>query len=56
MGLLPLLTGRSLQAQIHIPSAVSLVFGLITSTILVLIVIPAFSAILGDFGFIMAES
>ena len=56
MGLLSLLTERSMQAQVLILLAVSLVIGLITSTILVLIVIPALYAILGDFGFIMAES
>ena len=52
MGLLPLLTERSLQAQVLIPLATSLVFGLITSTVLVLVVIPAVYAILGDFGVI----
>lgn len=56
MGLLPLLTERSLQAQVLIPLATSLVFGLMTSTVLVLIVIPAIYAILGDFGMIPAES
>jgi multidrug efflux pump subunit AcrB len=56
MGLLPLLTERSLQAQVIIPLAASLVFGLITSTILVLIVIPALYTILGDLGFIVANS
>ena len=55
MGLLPLLTERSLQAQVLIPLATSLVFGLIASTILVLIVIPAVYAILGDFGLIAAD-
>ena len=54
MGLLPLLTERSLQAQVLIPLATSLVFGLIASTALVLIVIPAVYAILGDFGVIAA--
>jgi Cu/Ag efflux pump CusA len=54
MGLLPLLTERSLQAQVLIPLATSLVFGLITSTVLVLIVIPAAYVILGDFGIIAA--
>ena len=47
-GLLPLLAERSTQAQILIPLAVSIVFGLATSTILVLIVVPAFYTILGD--------
>ncbi len=52
MGLLPLLTEKSLQAQILIPLAASLVFGLIASTILVLLVIPAFYTILSDFNLI----
>jgi len=39
-GLLPLLAEQSLQAQILIPLAISLIFGLLTSTVLVLIVIP----------------
>jgi multidrug efflux pump subunit AcrB len=55
MGLLPLLTERSLQAQVLIPLATSLVFGLIASTILVLLVIPAVYAILGDFGIVTAN-
>ncbi len=50
MGLIPLLLERSLQAQVLIPLAVSLVFGLTTATLLVLFVIPAFYAILGDMG------
>lgn len=49
-GLLPLLTERSLQAQILIPLAVSIVFGLLATTMLVLFVVPAFYTILGDFG------
>jgi multidrug efflux pump subunit AcrB len=49
-GLLPLLAERSLQAQILVPLAASIVFGLMASTVLVLIVIPALYAALGDFG------
>lgn len=52
MGLLPLLSEQSLQAQILIPLAASLVFGLMASTILVLLVIPAFYTILDDFNLI----
>ena len=45
------------NAQAHrdgtlIPLAVSVVFGLLTSTLLVLFVIPALYAILADLGFI----
>ena len=56
MGLLPLLAERSLQAQILIPMATSLVFGLLASTVLVLVVIPALYTILGDFGLTSAAS
>jgi len=43
-GLLPLLAERSLQAQIMIPLAISLIFGLLASTVLVLVVIPTLFA------------
>ncbi len=49
MGLLPLLSERSMQAQILIPLATSIVFGLLASTVLVLLVVPSLYAILGDF-------
>lgn len=39
-GLLPLLAEKSLQAQVLIPLAISIVFGLMASTVLVLAVIP----------------
>jgi multidrug efflux pump subunit AcrB len=39
-GLFPLLTEQSMQAQILIPLAISLIFGLLASTFLILIVIP----------------
>ena len=47
-GLLPLLAEKSLQAQMLIPMALSLVCGLATSTLLVLFVIPALYAIVID--------
>ncbi|UEM03903.1 efflux RND transporter permease subunit [Skermanella rosea] len=49
-GLLPLLAERSLQAQVLQPLVVSLVFGLLASTVLVLLVVPSLYAILHDFG------
>jgi HAE1 family hydrophobic/amphiphilic exporter-1 len=49
-GLLPLLSERSPQAQVLIPLAVSIVFGLMASTVLVLIVVPSLYVILGDLG------
>ena len=47
-GLLPLLAERSLQAQIVIPAAVSIVFGMLVSTVLVLVIIPCLYTILAD--------
>lgn len=49
-GLLPLLAERSYQAQVLIPLATSIAFGLLASTVLVLLVIPCLYAILEDWG------
>ncbi|MEL7500095.1 MAG: efflux RND transporter permease subunit [Planctomycetota bacterium] len=49
-GLLPLMFETSQQAQVLIPLAVSISFGILASTILVLIVIPSTYAILADVG------
>ena len=54
-GLLPLLTERSLQAQILIPLATSVAFELMSSTVLVLLVIPSLYAILDDIGLTAAS-
>ncbi|MCG8634462.1 MAG: efflux RND transporter permease subunit, partial [Desulfobacterales bacterium] len=54
-GLLPLLAERSLQAQILIPLACSIVFGLMVSTVLVLVVVPSLYAILGDFNLVRTD-
>ena len=51
-GLLPLLAERSLQAQVLIPLATSIAFGLMASTVLVLFVIPRLYPILHDFGWV----
>jgi len=51
-GLLPLLAERSLQAQVLIPLAVSIAFGLIASTVLVLFVVPCLYAVFADFGLV----
>ncbi len=48
-GLIPLLLEKSLQAQILIPLATSIIFGLLTTTLLVLLVVPALYSILDDF-------
>ena len=49
-GLLPLLLETSLQAQIIQPLVISIVFGIIASTALVLFMIPCMYVILSDFG------
>ncbi len=54
-GLLPLLFERSLQAQVLIPLAVSIAFGMMASTVLVLLVIPCLYTVLADFGLIRSE-
>ncbi|NJB67718.1 multidrug efflux pump subunit AcrB [Desulfobaculum xiamenense] len=56
MGLVPLLLERSLQAQILIPLCISIVFGLLASTVLVLLVVPALYAILADLGLTNGDS
>lgn len=48
-GLVPILLERSLQAQILIPMATSLAFGLLLATLLVLILVPTLYRIYRDF-------
>lgn len=48
-GLTPLLFETSLQAQVIIPMAISLSFGLFVSTVLVLVFVPVLYYILEDF-------
>jgi len=49
-GMLPLLAETSLQAQVLIPLVASVVFGMISSTLLLLLVLPATYAIMEDLG------
>jgi multidrug efflux pump subunit AcrB len=49
-GLIPLTFESSLQAIVLIPLALSIVFGMLTSTVLVLLVIPCLYVILDDLG------
>ncbi len=51
-GMLPLLSETSLQAQVLVPLVTSVVFGMASSTILILLVLPAVYAIFEDFGFL----
>jgi HAE1 family hydrophobic/amphiphilic exporter-1 len=50
VGLIPILTETSLQAQILIPLVASLVFGLVAAVAVVILVLPPVYAILDDFG------
>jgi multidrug efflux pump subunit AcrB len=49
-GMLPLLSETSLQAQVLIPLVASVVFGMISSTFLLILVLPAAYAIMEDLG------
>jgi len=49
-GLIPIVLESSLQAQIVIPMAASLAFGILFATIITLFLIPALYLILDDFG------
>lgn len=49
-GLTPLLLEKSMQAQILIPLATSIIFGLLATTLLVLLLVPASYSILHDLG------
>ena len=51
-GLTPLLLENSLQAQILTPLATSIVFGLLISTLLVLLVVPSIFCVFNDFGWL----
>lgn len=53
-GLTPLLLEKSMQAQILIPLAASLAFGLAAATIAALFLVPAVYAILDDYGLLGA--
>jgi len=55
VGLLPLLAESSLQAQVLVPLATSIVFGLSASALLVLPVLPAAITILEDSGVMQTQ-
>ena len=48
MGLIPIILERSLQAQIVIPMAISLAFGILFATVITLILVPSLYLILDD--------
>jgi len=49
-GLLPILFETSTQAQMVVPMAVSLAFGILFATVITLILVPCLYNILGDIG------
>ena len=51
-GLTPLMFETSLQAQFLIPLAITIVFGLTTATVIVLILVPCLIGVVSDFGHI----
>jgi len=53
---LPLLFEQSLQAQILIPLVTSTAFGLMASTVLVILGIPCLYVILGDLGLLARKT
>lgn len=52
-GLLPLLFEKSLQAQFLMPMAITIVFGLATATVLVLILVPSLMGIGADIAWLV---
>ena len=48
MGLMPIVFERSLQAQVVIPMAISLAFGILFATVITLLLVPALYLILDD--------
>ena len=55
-GLLPLLAETSTQAAAIKPLVISVVFGLLSATVLVLLVIPALYVLLDDWGWVRSRS
>jgi len=47
-GLLPLMTEQSLQARFLIPMAITIVFGLLSATVIILVVLPCLLMIYED--------
>jgi multidrug efflux pump subunit AcrB len=54
-GMFPLLLETSLQAQVLVPLVASVVFGMLASTFLTLLVLPASYSIMEDLGFVEVQ-
>lgn len=55
-GMTPLLFETSSQALILVPLVTSIVFGMLTSTVLIMLVLPSMYAIMEDIGFVQLKS
>ncbi|MDM8564314.1 efflux RND transporter permease subunit [Candidatus Halobeggiatoa sp. HSG11] len=55
-GMTPLLFETSSQALILVPLVTSIVFGMLTSTLLIMLVLPSMYAIMEDIGFVKLEN
>lgn len=51
-GMTPLLFETSTQALVLVPLVTSIVFGMLTSTLLIMLVLPAMYGIMEDIGFV----
>ncbi len=56
VGVAPLMLEQSLQAQILIPLVTSVAFGLLASTVIILLMIPAIYSIFHDFGWVQSSA
>jgi len=54
-GLIPIILEPSLQAQIVIPMAVSLAFGVLLATVVTLLLLPCLYLIMDDIGYVMKK-
>jgi len=55
-GMTPLLFEGSTQALILVPMVTSIVFGMLTSTVLIMLVLPAMYAIMEDIGYLSFQN
>lgn len=56
MGLMPIVFERSLQAQVVIPMAISLAFGILFATVITLVLVPALYMVLDDIKSILSKT
>jgi Cu/Ag efflux pump CusA len=56
MGLMPIVFERSLQAQVVIPMAISLAFGILFATVITLLLVPSLYMILDDIKAVFSKT